>query len=312
MLGNESEGVVRREAVACITAIYNYQTIPPNCLDIIFSVLAHCAVNDFHWEVRANALEFWRLVIQRQFAHQGMIDGTFPAVTFSKEHKKIITLNDKEIQLRLRKVLNELSVRGCLGILMSCLQDTELEVITNAVGIIDKMVGYLNKYNFLEEYNRNNKPKLSAPSKKPVIDSNYAEFQSLDNATNVEVRNTADLRKTTEVCMSSENGEIIKCTAAESIIDQILQSDDLTLLTNTYKENLSATCEPCNIGQIDEDLYKKFATVGSDDFLNFIISTDLQALVRNKSEWLQHSETFSSLLDDILRSFGQNVDLDCY
>jgi hypothetical protein len=310
VLGNESEGVVRREAVGCITAIYNYQQIPAHCLDLIFSVLAHCAVNDFYWEVRVNALQFWCLVIQRQFAHQGMIDGTFPAVTFSKEHKKIITLNDKEIQIRLWKVLNELSVRGCLGILLACLQDSDLEVINKGVMVIEKMVGYLTKYNFIEEYKR--KAVKTGSTKKPVIDSNYAEFRSMDGATNVEVRNTADLRKTTEVCMSRENGEIHTCTAIESIIDQILQTDDITLLTDTYKENLSMNCGPCNIGEIDEDLFKKFASVSSDNFLDYLIETDLKQLVRDKSEWLQHSETFSTLLDDVLRSFGQNVDLDCY
>lgn len=57
--------------------------------------MAHCAVNDFYWEVKINALDFWSRVICRQLSHQGMIDGTFPAVTFSKEHKKIITLNEK-------------------------------------------------------------------------------------------------------------------------------------------------------------------------------------------------------------------------
>ena len=123
MIGTESEGVVRREAVACITAIYNHQQIPEYCLDIIFSVLAHCAVNDFYWEVKVNALEFWRSVICRQFVYHGMIDGTFPAVTFSREHKKIITLTEKEIHLRLKKALNELSLRGCLGILISCFQE---------------------------------------------------------------------------------------------------------------------------------------------------------------------------------------------
>lgn len=311
VLGNETEGVVRREAVSCITAIYNYQTIPPGCFDIIFSVMAHCAVSDFHWEVRANALEFWALVIQRQFAHQGMINGTFPAVTFSKEHKKIITLNDKEIQLRLRKVLNELSVRGCLGVLMASLQDTELDVIKKTVVIIEKMTGYLNKYNFIEEYNRIS-VNATSNSKKPVIDSNYSEFQNLDSPKNVEVRNTADTRRRTDVCLSRENGELFTCSAMDAIIDQILQSDDITLLTNTYKQNLKVTCKAPDMGKIDENLYKKFASVSADDFLNYITNHNLQQLTRNKSEWLQFSETFSSLLDDVLRSSGCDVDLDCY
>lgn len=91
----ESEGVVRKEAVACIAAVYTHQQIPSPCLDTIFSVMAHCAVNDFYWEVKVNALSFWSTVICRQLSHQGMIDGTFPTVTFSKEHRKIITLTDK-------------------------------------------------------------------------------------------------------------------------------------------------------------------------------------------------------------------------
>lgn len=95
VLGAESEGVVRREAVGLIAAIYSHQQIPQHCLDTIFSVMAHCAVNDFYWEVKVNALNFWSCVICRQLMHQGMIDGTFPAVTFSKEHRKIITLTDK-------------------------------------------------------------------------------------------------------------------------------------------------------------------------------------------------------------------------
>jgi hypothetical protein len=307
-LANESEGVVRREAVACITSIYNYQQIPEHCLDIIFSVLAHCAVNDFYWEAKVNALDFWQLVICRQFQHQGMIDGTFPAVTFSKEHRKIITLNDKEIQLRLRKVLNELSLRGCLGILVSCLQDSDLEVLKKTIKIVQKMLGYLNKYNYIEEY-RKSKSVSSQRVSIPVIDSNYADFKTLGGAKDAGTRNTADVRKTVEVCMSAENGEI---SSVDTVIDSILQSSDFSLLSQSYKENLKLNRDPCNTGEIDELLFKKFAKVSADDFLTYITSQNLEQLVRDKSEWLQHSETFTSLLDDILRSKDNEVDLDCY
>lgn len=279
---------------------------------MIFSVLAHCAVNDFYWEVKVNALDFWRAVICRQFTHQGMIDGTFPAVTFSKEHKKIITLTDKEIQLRLRKVLNELSLRGCLGILISCLQDSDLEVIKKVVTIVEKVMGFLNKYNFVEEYNKSkNGNSLNAPMK-PVIDSNYSEFQNnLAGTKEPSVRNNADFRKTTEVTIekSAENGE---CCPNDMIINSIVQMDDVTLLSSTYNANLTLTCEKVQLGQIEENLFKKFATVSADEFLTFVTKTDLQALIQNKSEWLQYSENFSSLLDDVLRSFGNTMDLDCY
>lgn len=305
VLGNESEGVVRREAVACISAIYNYRQIPENCLDTIFSVIAHCAVNDFYWEVKVNALDFWNLVISRQFVHQGMIDGVFPAVTFSKEHKKIITLTEKEIQLRLQKVLHELSLRGCLGVLISCLQDSDLEVIKKVTGIVEKIMGYLNKYNFVEEYKRSKETNPSSSKSKPFVDSNYADFRTLNIPLEPETRNSADHTKTTEITISKDE----KCSI-DTIIDSILDTDDIILLSNTYNFNLNL--ESCNIGKIDENLFKKFAEVSTDDFLNFINNTDMKVLLSDKSEWLQHTETFSTLLDDVLRSFEHEADLDCY
>lgn len=308
VIGTESEGVVRREAVACITAIYNHQQIPQQCFDIIFSVLAHCAVNDFYWEVKVNALEFWKCVIYRQFVHQGMIDGAFPAVTFSKEHKKIITLNEREIHLRLRKVLNELSLRGCLGILVSCLQDSDLEVIKKVVSILEQIMGYLNKYNYIDEYKLSDQTGTASTSSKPVIDSNYAEFKSI-HAIDAEVRNSADISKTTEVIMSMENGKI------KSILDSIRDTDDMTLLADTYNSNLYLDTKPCDPGLIDENLFKTFAAFTADDFLNFVIDTDLKKIISEKSEWIHHTETFSTLLDDVLRSFGEHdddVELDCY
>jgi BRCA1-associated ATM activator 1 len=239
-----------------------------------------------------------------------MIDGTFPAVTFSKEHKKIITLTDKEIQLRLRKVLNELSLRGTLGILIACLQDSDLEVVKKSVTVVEKLLRYLNKYNFMEEYNSSKKG-TSENGVKPVMDSNYSEFfnSNLAGGFKPAVRNNADFSKTTEVTISPET---VDCCPDDMIIDSIVQEQDFVLLSNNYKQNCSIDCDHVELGQIDEDLFKKFATVSADEFLNFITSTDLEKLIEKKSEWLQHSENFSTLLDDVLRSFGHNVDLDCY
>lgn len=322
-LGAESEGVVRREAVACICAVYKHQQIPPHYLDLIFSIVAHCAVNDHYWEVKVNALQFWRVVICRQFVHQGMIDGTFPTVTFSKEHKKIITLTDKEIQLRLRKVLNELALRGCLGIIVACLQDSDLEVVRKAVCVMKKFMGYLNKYNFVEEYfkSKNGSATTSSQdSKFPVYDSNYAELKDVNLAAvnGSFVRNNADFNKTTEVCLeisSTVNGKEYPeddCPNA-NIIESIVKDNDITLLSKVYSDNMKVDSINVKLGQIDEDLYKKFASVTPDDFLNYVTRVNFDELIANKSEWLLHSETFSSLLDDVLLSMvGEQLDLDCY
>ncbi|CAO1423827.1 unnamed protein product [Diamesa serratosioi] len=319
LLGTESEGVVRREAVACITTIYSDQQIPKLCLDSIFSVLAHCAVNDFYWEVKVNALVFWRKVMCRQFQHQGMIDGTFPAVTFSKEHKKIITLTEKEINLRLKKVLNELSLRGCLGVLLACLKDDgDLEVVRSTVAIVEKTMVYLNKYNYMDEHLKIQATAKDAEKesigKLPVIDSNYSEFIQAGTK-NSSVRNNADFSATTNVSVSAENGEL--CKTSDQVIEGIINSNDLGLLSDTYKKNLNLEdCTvPCELGKIDENLFKKFALTTSDDFLNYVTKTDLKKLIEEKSEWISHTEGFSTLLDDIILSFTSTDDandMDCY
>ena len=91
------------------------------------------------------------------------------------------------------------------------------------------------------------------------------------------------------------------------------------LLAHTYQNNLNLKeagdeCETA--GRIDEELFKKFAHVSGEDFLHFITEmVDLDQLVEKKTEWLMQSESFASLLDDILMSFNCSNDandVDCY
>lgn len=74
------------------------------------------AVLDFHWEVKISALKFWKHVIKSHLSDQGVLDGHFPKVTFSKEHRKIVSLNETEIKRRLNKALDELMKQNCLGV----------------------------------------------------------------------------------------------------------------------------------------------------------------------------------------------------
>jgi hypothetical protein len=93
--------------------MYNYRKAE---LGNVFMVMAYAAMSDLHWEVKVNALEFWEKVIQKQMSDQGMIDGIFPSVTFSKENRKIVLLTENEIKLRLNKVLGELARIRCLQV----------------------------------------------------------------------------------------------------------------------------------------------------------------------------------------------------
>ncbi|XP_058457693.1 uncharacterized protein LOC131434697 [Malaya genurostris] len=311
----ESEGIVRREAVNTVREIYSNHKILPHCLDSVFSVLAFSAVKDLYWEVQINALQFWRVVMCRQFQHQGMIDGTFPTVTFSKEHKKIITLTDKEILLRLRKVLNELSLRGCLGVLLACLQDDcDLEVVKDTVEIIQRLMSYLNKYNFVEEYKNQVDPATGERNLRklvPIIDTNYSVHANSSGVQKTSQRNDADYSSGNVPCLIN----------SEEIIDSIVNLDDVNLLSISYKNSLKVAGEvppggscSCESSKVHEDLFKKYAEVTADDFLDQVLQLDFDELISCRQRWMQTTESFSSLLDDILFSYyATNVnDADCY
>lgn len=267
------------------------QHISRDCLDYTFSVLAHAAVIDSSYKVRVKALAFWRIVMCRQFRYQGMVDGTFPTVTFSKEHKKIITLTQKEITSRIKIVSNESSLRGCLGVLLACLKDEHDDVVQSSLAIIDKISGYVEKYNFLEE--RNKYEANENVAKTPFIDSNFSEFQKPSVPMSL-LRNNADFCRTVNVLQSSENGEIDK-TNDQAIEDMI----------NLKLEDCGLSCSLK--GKIDKYLYKQFAQVTADDFLNFLIGDDLKKMQEDREAKSLKNDSFQSLLEDIVVSFQQNI-----
>jgi len=90
----ENDDIVRAEAVITLMKIYEHRKIHEKYKNTLFSTLNYCVVGDHHTEVKLNALNFWRREFYRQFSNQGMIDGSFPTVTFSKEQKKIVTLKN--------------------------------------------------------------------------------------------------------------------------------------------------------------------------------------------------------------------------
>lgn len=332
VLVDESEGVVRREGVALLTAIYEKKKLVPprDSLDRVFSVMTYCAVNDLYWEVKTNALKFWNEVLCRQFQHQGVIDNTFPAVTFSKEHKKIVQLTQKEILLRLTKVLNELSLRGCLGIFLHCLQDTaDLEVVKVAAEIVQRLQSFLNRYKYMEEVANKEAHRGSsgggggssgggASEPSGTLDTNYIRDHSnlTLQAVNNGQRNNADLGR-----MASPPATAAATPPPDSdgVIDAIVESQDVNLLAHAYENQLKVDAakekEEEKTPQIPEDYYKQFAAVSPQEFLHKVYEMDLEKLAENRSTWIAQIENFESLLDDILLGFQESLfhnDADCY
>lgn len=127
--------------------ICKHQNLPVENITQIYQTMAFSATLDIHAEVRYRGLKFWQEVIGELLRNQGMIDGSFPNVTFSKENRKIVTLTEIEIKTRLRKVLRHLSEIGCLGVLLSAIQDdTDFEVAKEGVAITKTIFELLNRY----------------------------------------------------------------------------------------------------------------------------------------------------------------------
>lgn len=273
--------------------------MPINQLDNIYSTLVYCAVNDLHWEVKIKALEFWEVIIRRQLQAQGVIDGNFPTVTFSKEKKKIVNLTPYEIISRLTKILDELSSRGCLGVLLSGIEeDSDLSVVKATVTVIKYLVDFLDKYNYWNEIQNQNK--TNNRKSFPIIDTNYWEVNTSRPERKPECKPAPEPKPTEDIAQSEE------------VIQSIVSSPDINLLARTYESQMNVEPDP-EVG-IDSNYYKKFTHITAIVFLQKIKSINLDEIVRARSDWLDHTESFTSLLNDMLYSLKIDDvnDIDCY
>lgn len=279
----EEEGIVRKEIVHLLTAMYENGRVSADNPQL-FSIMCECAVNDLYWEVKVQALKFWTSVIRRHFTNQGMIDGTFPQVTFSKEKKKIVTLTDKEIVLRIEKILSELSSCGCLAVLVHCLNDQcDMEVVKATVKLTKKLFNCFNKYDYINKMSSTSETTSGQPTNdKPIL---------LDS--------------------SESPAFVVDLKTMESVIDSITSTDDINLLAFNYQNQ--------NNGQISEgrtvdvNYYKEFAKVTPLEFINKVKIIDIDKLVSIKDDWVKETESFSSLLDDMLSGVsGFQANVDCY
>ncbi|KAL1116333.1 hypothetical protein AAG570_005828 [Ranatra chinensis] len=180
MLQHDTEGLVRHQASLLVTAIYKHQTIPGSFLDRIYDIMYHVAIYDLHWEVKLGALEFWSEVIESAVTQEGMIDGAFPQMTFSRTARKIVTLDPPEIRNRLLRILRHLSIIGCLHVLWKTLNDDcDLEVVKKSVAIVKKLMALLDKYELTRRGTTNSLPKEQSPN---IIEAVYHKVLSDEGA----------------------------------------------------------------------------------------------------------------------------------
>ncbi|XP_026751634.1 uncharacterized protein LOC113512060 [Galleria mellonella] len=289
ILRTNSEGVVRKEACNVLCEIYQHIKISSNFKQTLYEFMVSAALSDFHWEVQISALKFWKMVIQTLLSEQGMLDGTFPPVTFSRETRKIVTLNEAEIQKRLFRVLDELSYIGCLTVLVKLLnEDSEIEIME---------LSLTNSVELLEILNKHKVPDLLKPS-------DGDPFNVDELMCHIQVPEDEDI---TEDMADPET-----TMRADNVIDTIIQVDDISLLANIYERYMNLQSKPAMPGRPKIKLLK---SASPHLFVTFLNSKDFKGILEQKKKWKDGIRSLSSLLDDILGIYETSEDvntLDCY
>ncbi|KAJ9580213.1 hypothetical protein L9F63_004156, partial [Diploptera punctata] len=296
ILQDESEGIVRREAAALLKEIYVHHKFLKAELGKVFTAMARAAMCDLHWEVKINALHFWEKVIEQQMSNQGMIDGIFPSVTFSKENRKIVTLTETEIKTRLNKVLEELCRIRCLQVLLTALQDHDLQVVYKAADIITTLNKVLRRHG-LASNNVTSQPlpdlvsNCTPPNFRGVYDSYGCEVNGMTK-TNVD---------------SGEKES--RFNHSEKIIESIVNETDINLLAAVYQDRLNVDDQASGIVCPPEN------NVTVEKFLSSVSKLNLEEFIAQKSRWMDYcTDDLGSLLDDILssRADKESNAMDCY
>ncbi|XP_017036768.1 uncharacterized protein [Drosophila kikkawai] len=293
----ENDDIVRSEAVVTLMKIYEHRKIHNKYKNTLFSTLNYCVAGDHHSEVKMRALEFWRREFYRQFSNQGMIDGVFPTVTFSKEQKKIVTLTEKEIQTSIAKVFGEMQQYGYFGIMLKCLrEEASMEVLEFIIKGVKIMTEKFERYKgILDEIEL----------RSPLLDNEQSRF------------GFPSQNQQRPASQEPGQGSPMNSAQSEEVIEAILNSQDAQLLEKAFETQMQINDEEEKTDEkrhIDEFYYKQFA-VPLRQFYAELKNIDLDQLVKQHQEWFECKENFTSLLDDILSAIkrdDENMISDCY
>ncbi|XP_017884705.1 uncharacterized protein LOC108627770 [Ceratina calcarata] len=292
LFNGESEAIVRKEAVILIKELYVHRKWPKNVIETISRTMATAAVLDLDWEVKQNALEYWKHFIESHLADQGVLDDHFPKVTFSKEHRKIVSLNETEIKRRLNKALDELAKQNCLGVLLVTLKDdSDFAVCKMSARLINKLKTFLLKYKLNEPLPVSPLPKDSA-----TFDTSYVKYEpTLSN--NVESCSYTNEKTTND---------------SSNVIEEIVDANDANLLASIYKNSMTMDSEP---EKSEQKTFRYISCVTRESFLQTIFNSDIYAYIEEKNRWLtSYTTSFESVVEDILTMYTKNDvnTMDCY
>ncbi|CAB3251937.1 unnamed protein product [Arctia plantaginis] len=277
ILKNHEDGMVRTEAAKVLTAVYANQKFEPRCQSKLYENMMYVAIDDLHWEVQLAALYFWKQAIQQHFTNRGMLDGKFPSVTFSKEKRKIIVLNDREIQRQLTGIMNNLADIGCLTVLSECMNVLHNTMVMEQAYCIAKEL--------IEKLDENKFEKMiesvaSQPDETPSTCTDKVIYKSMD--------------------VTYETSE----QERDTVIDDILKENQGDLIMKLYDNYDEIKSEKMDI---DAGYCPRKSLIGPNQFLESFRSIDYSSMIEGKKKFNSDCvNSFDGLLDEMLSLVGIN------
>ncbi|XP_035433329.2 uncharacterized protein LOC118264800 [Spodoptera frugiperda] len=270
ILKNNPEGMVRKEATKVLTSAYKNQKLSTTFQSTLYEVMISAALYDLHWEVQLAALQFFKHEIANQLSYRGMIDGKFPSVTFSKEKRKIITLNDREILRQLTAIMHALSSIGCLTVLYECMNEMHhLEVMEQAYIMATELIQILDQYKFVRIIDN----ALTYPIGPKNDDRDEEMALDLTRANNTDAR-----EKVIDSIVNTDQSELI----------MILHDNSFQTKTNEMEEDYSLFVQRKEI-------------IHPNKFLETFKGTNFRAIIKEKKKWNSDvNHNLDGLLDEIL------------
>lgn len=306
MVQQHPEGIVRKEAVTVLSEISTHQKINEEFKNLMHNIMYNAALNDLYWEVQLAALSFWKKTIDTHFSYRGMIDGKFPSMTFSKEKRKIITLNREEIHKQLISILNSLALNGCLSVLTKCMnEDYNIKVMEQSYNIAKDLLEILRKYSF------NVMPETAVFF--PTTSNNFIP-KNEPNCNNIEMNiksesfgNRSFINEYVPMDLSFTNYSIAK----ERIIEEIMCTNHTELINQMYNNHVEIKYE----GTEEEVLrnIKTYDVIHPNEFIDKFTKNDFTSIIQEKKNWNSGEKDLNYILDEVISicEISDHVEPEC-
>ncbi|KAG0717891.1 hypothetical protein GWK47_053536 [Chionoecetes opilio] len=157
---SEDEAAVRKAALTLVQELFlagKFSEAEVGGLVVV--AVQHCA-EDPDDEVRRAALEFIRTHVLWSLSKNGMVDGEFPSITFSKG--KIIKLDAEEVKSRVVSVLTWVCECGYLCVLLASRRDLVTSVAARAREVFCFLSDLVTRYHITQEDDGSGGPRSQA------------------------------------------------------------------------------------------------------------------------------------------------------